>query len=164
MCNSVEQALKEHFGYTLASPEVVILDPCTGTGNFIVNLIERIPGKALPDAYRNRLFANEVMLLPYYVSSLNIEHAYYERMHSYESFDGLCFVDTLDMQEARQLGMFTPANTDRVQREKDAVFRPRAEVRNEEIGQRVHAAQGLSRYGSGGSGQPYIVMRDSLGR
>ncbi|MDQ2843025.1 MAG: N-6 DNA methylase [Acidobacteriota bacterium] len=62
MCNSVEQALKEHFGYTLSSPEVVILDPCTGTGNFIVNLIERIPGKALPDAYRNRLFANEVML------------------------------------------------------------------------------------------------------
>ncbi len=122
MCSSVEEALKEHFGYSLASPEVVILDPCTGTGNFIVNLIERIPGKALPDAYRNRLFANEVMLLPYYVSSLNIEHAYYERMHSYESFDGLCFVDTLDMQEARQLGMFTPANTDRVQREKDAAI------------------------------------------
>src|SRR5580700_3485504 len=34
MCNSVEQALKEEFGYTLASPEVIILDPCTGTGNF----------------------------------------------------------------------------------------------------------------------------------
>lgn len=33
MCNSVEQALKEEFGFTLASPEVVILDPCTGTGN-----------------------------------------------------------------------------------------------------------------------------------
>jgi predicted helicase len=114
--------LKEHFGYTLSSPEVVILDPCTGTGNFIVNLIERIPGKALPDAYRNRLFANEVMLLPYYVSSLNIEHAYYERMHSYESFDGLCFADTLDMQEARQIGLFTPANTDRVAREKKAAI------------------------------------------
>ncbi len=122
MCNSVEEALKEHFGYTLSSPEVVILDPCTGTGNFIVNLIQRIPGKALADAYRNRLFANEVMLLPYYVSSLNIEHAYYERMRSYESFEGLCFVDTLDMQEARQLGMFTPANTERVQREKNAAI------------------------------------------
>jgi predicted helicase len=122
MCNSVEQALKEHFGYTLSSPEVVILDPCTGTGNFIVNLIERIPGKALSDAYHHRLFANEVMLLPYYVSSLNIEHAYYERMRSYESFNGLCFVDTLDMQEAQQIGLFTPANTDRVQREKDAAI------------------------------------------
>jgi len=122
MCNSVEEALQEHFGYTLASPEVVILDPATGTGNFIVNLIKRMPGKDLPHAYRNRLFANEVMLLPYYVSSLNIEHAYYERMGTYESFEGLCFVDTLDMQEARQLDMFTPANTARVQREKDAAI------------------------------------------
>lgn len=120
MCNSVEEALKEHFGYSLSSPEVVILDPCTGTGDFIVNLIERIPGKALSEAYHNRLFANEVMLLPYYVASLNIEHAYYERMRSYESFEGLCFVDTLDMQEAQQFGLFTPANTDRVEREKKA--------------------------------------------
>ncbi len=122
MCNSVEDALKEYFGFTLASPEVVILDPCTGTGNFMVNLIERIPGRALQDAYRNRLFANEVMLLAYYVSSLNIEHAYYERMRSYESFNGLCFVDTLDMQDAQQFGLFTPANTDRVEREKKAAI------------------------------------------
>ena len=40
------------------------------------------------------------MLLPYYVASLNIEHAYYERMRQYEAFEGLCFVDTLDMAEA----------------------------------------------------------------
>jgi len=53
MCQSVEDALKEEFGYTLASPEVVILDPCTGTGNFIVNLIDRMPGKALAEAYQH---------------------------------------------------------------------------------------------------------------
>jgi predicted helicase len=122
MCSAVERALKEEFGYTLASPEVIILDPCTGTGNFIVNLIERMPGRALPDAYHSRLFANEVMLLPYYVASLNIEHAYYERMKQYESFEGLCFVDTLDMADAQQFGLFTPANTERVQREKQAAI------------------------------------------
>ena len=44
------------------------------------------------------------MLLPYYVASLNIEHAYYERMRQYEPFEGLCFVDTLDMAEAQQSG------------------------------------------------------------
>ena len=120
MCNSVEQALTEEFGLTLASPEVVILDPCTGTGNFIVNLIERMPGNALAEAYRQRLFANEVMLLPYYVASLNIEHAYYERMGQYQTFEGLCFVDTLDMAEAQQIGLFTPANTERVEREREA--------------------------------------------
>lgn len=122
MCNSVEQALRDEFGFTLASPEVVILDPCTGTGNFIVNLIERIKPSALAEAYRNRLFANEVMLLPYYVASLNIEHAYYERMQQYEPFEGLCFVDTLDMAEAQQIGLFTAANTERVEREKHAAI------------------------------------------
>jgi predicted helicase len=122
MCNSVEAALKSEFGYTLASPEVVVLDPCTGTGNFIINLIDRMPGRALAEAYQNRLFANEVMLLPYYVASLNIEHAHYERMKQYEPFRGLCFVDTLDMAEARQIGLFTAANTDRVEREKEAAI------------------------------------------
>jgi predicted helicase len=122
MCQSVEDALKEEFGYTLASPEVVILDPCTGTGNFIVNLIDRMPGRALAEAYQHRLFANEVMLLPYYVASLNIEHAYFERMREYESFPGLCFVDTLDMAEARQGALFTAANTERVEREKEAAI------------------------------------------
>jgi predicted helicase len=86
MCNAVERALKEEFGLTLASPEVVILDPCTGTGNFIVNLIDRMPRRALREAYENRLFANELMLLPYYVASLNIEHAYYKHMGEYEPF------------------------------------------------------------------------------
>jgi predicted helicase len=122
MCQSVEDALREEFGYTLASPEVVILDPCTGTGNFIVNLIDRMPRRALAEAYQNRLFANEVMLLPYYVASLNIEHAYYERMRQYEPFPGLCFVDTLDMAEARQGALFTAANTERVEREKEAAI------------------------------------------
>lgn len=50
MCDSVEQALKGEFGYTLASPDVVILDPYTGTGNFILNLTERMPGNTLADA------------------------------------------------------------------------------------------------------------------
>jgi predicted helicase len=93
-----------------------------GDGDFIVNLIDRMLGKALEEAFRNRLFANEVMLLPYYVASLNIEHAYYERRKRYEAFEGLCFVDTLDMAEARQGGLFTQANTDRVERERNAVI------------------------------------------
>ena len=61
-----------------ATQDVNILDPCTGTGNFIVNLMRRIPKKDLPRMYREQLFANEVMLLPYYIAAMNIEHAYYE--------------------------------------------------------------------------------------
>src|SRR6185503_15510024 len=40
----------------------------------------------------------------------------------YEPFEGLCFVDTLDMAEAQQIGLFTAANTERVDREKNAAI------------------------------------------
>jgi predicted helicase len=79
MCASVEEVLKNEFGLALGSPGVTILDPCTGTGNFVVNLLRRVPKKDLPRVYREQLFANEVMLLPYYIAALNIEHAYYEQ-------------------------------------------------------------------------------------
>ena len=95
MCASVAEVLDTEFGLSLGSPGVQILDPCTGTANFIVNLLRRIPKKDLPRMYREQLFANEVMLMPYYIAALNIEHAYYELTGQYEPFDGLCFVDTL---------------------------------------------------------------------
>ena len=57
------------------------------------------PSSDLPRVYREQLFANEVMLLPYYIAALNIEHAYYELTGNYEPFEGLCFVDTLDLAE-----------------------------------------------------------------
>jgi len=120
MCASVAEVLEKEFGKTLGSKDVNILDPCTGTGNFIVNLLKRIPKQDLPRVYKNQLFANEIMLLPYYIAALNIEHAYYEITGEYESFEGLCFVDTLDMAEHAQaeFGFMTQANTARVQRQK----------------------------------------------
>jgi predicted helicase len=47
MCASVAEVLEKEFGKTLGSPDVNILDPCTGTGNFIVNLIRRVPKRDL---------------------------------------------------------------------------------------------------------------------
>ena len=121
MCASVAEVLQSEFGKKLGDPGVNILDPCTGTGNFIVNLIGRIPKRDLPRMYREQLFANEVMLMPYYIAALNIEHAYYERTGEYEPFEGLCFVDTLDLAEAKQrtFGFMTERNTERVQRQKE---------------------------------------------
>ncbi|MBC7817957.1 MAG: hypothetical protein IAG10_13785 [Planctomycetaceae bacterium] len=66
------------------------------------------------------MFANEVMLMPYYIAALNIEHAYYELAGEYEPFEGLCFVDTLDLAEKRQLTLFGEENTARVTRQKNA--------------------------------------------
>jgi predicted helicase len=74
------------------------------------------------DFYKNNLFANEVMLMPYYIASLNIEHAYYELEGQYEPFEGLCFVDTLDLARGKQMqfSFMTEANTSRVQRQQKA--------------------------------------------
>jgi predicted helicase len=119
MCASVAEVLEKEFGKSLSSPDVYIIDPCTGTGNFIVNLLRRMPGRDLPRMYREQLFANEVMLLPYYIAALNIEHAYFELTGEYEAFEGLCFVDTLDLAEHKQLHMYmTERNAERVERQR----------------------------------------------
>ena len=120
MCASVAEVLEKEFGKKLWSDDVYIIDPCTGTGNFIVNLIRRIPKAKLQDVYKHRLFANEIMLLPYYIAALNIEHAYFEQTGKYQGFEGLCFVDTLDMAEhaQSQLGFMTAKNSERVERQR----------------------------------------------
>jgi predicted helicase len=125
MSAAVEEVLRDEFDLALHDEDVCIIDPCTGTGNFIINLLHRLHRQnpaALKDVYKERLFANEVMLLPYYVSSLNIEHAYYDLTREYAPFEGLCFVDTLDLAEGVQprLAFMTEKNTQRVERQKQA--------------------------------------------
>jgi predicted helicase len=120
MCSAVEEVLASEFGLRLGDEGVDILDPATGTGSFIVNLMQRVPRQHLPRVYREQLFANEVMLMPYYIASLNIEHEFYNLTGSYEPFEGLCFVDTLDLAEGRQMRMafMTEENAERVERQK----------------------------------------------
>ncbi|HEY1381577.1 MAG TPA: type ISP restriction/modification enzyme [Gemmataceae bacterium] len=119
MCASVAEVLQTEFGKGLGDAGVHILDPCTGTGNFIVNILRRIPKKDLPRMYAQQLFANEVMLLPYYIAAQNIEHTYSELTGRYEPFEGLCFVDTLDLAEEKpHLFSFAERNTERVERQK----------------------------------------------
>ncbi|MGI9061716.1 MAG: type ISP restriction/modification enzyme [Ktedonobacteraceae bacterium] len=121
MCASVEEVLQSEFHTSTSQPGVQILDPCTGTGNFIVNLIQRISGSTLAHKYENDLFCNEIMLLPYYIASLNIEHAYYERMREYKTFEGICFADTLNFDGIQiTLEGFSEKNTERMQHEKSA--------------------------------------------
>ncbi len=120
MCASVDEVLKREFNTSIEEPDVRILDPATGTGSFIINLLHRIPPHKLEHKYKNDLFCNEIMLLPYYIASLNIEHEYYDKMGKYEPFEGVCFVDTLELAESRQLPLFVEENTERVKREKDA--------------------------------------------
>ena len=58
------------------------------------------------------------MLLPYYIASLNIEQQFYTATNRYASYQGICLVDTFEVTEARQTQLFTPANTERVEKQK----------------------------------------------
>ena len=91
-----DHLLQKHFGRRLADDNVQILDPATGTGTFITNLINYLPAERLEYKYRNEIHANEVAILPYYIANLNIEYTYKERTGQYLEFPNLCFVDTLD--------------------------------------------------------------------
>ena len=88
--------LQKHFGRGLADENVQILDPATGTGTFITNLIEYLPADRLEHKYRHEMHANEVAILPYYIANLNIEYTYREKTGQYLEFPNLVFVDTLD--------------------------------------------------------------------
>jgi predicted helicase len=147
MCASVAEVLEKEFGKHLWSDDVYIIDPCTGTGNFIVNLIRRIPKAKLEDVYKHRLFANEIMLLPYYIAALNIEHAYFEQAGKYEGFEGLCFVDTLDLAEhpQGQLGFMTAANTQRVERQRRSPITVVIGNPPYNVGQMIHNEQNANR-------------------
>lgn len=98
MIESADWLCEQHFGKSLIDKDVDILDPATGTGTFVCELIEHFAGQPdkLRHKYRHELHANEVAILPYYVANLNIEATFAAATGSYEEFPGLCFVDTLD--------------------------------------------------------------------
>lgn len=98
MIDGADWLCRQHFGKGLIDRDVEILDPCTGTGTYICELLESFRGQRdkLAHKYRNELHANEVAILPYYVANLNIEATYAAITGQYAEFPNLCFVDTLD--------------------------------------------------------------------
>ena len=120
MVRSVEHILETEFGRSLSDTGVHIIDPFVGTGNFIVRLMQDIQGTALEEKYRHELHCNEVMLLPYYIASLNIEQEFFQRTGTYLPFEGIALADTFELLEQRQGELFTRENTERVERQKAA--------------------------------------------
>ena len=120
MVKSVAHLLETEFGRSLSDSGVHIIDPFVGTGNFIVRLMQDIQGTALAEKYRHALHCNEVMLLPYYIASLNIEQEYFQRMGTYLPFEGIVLADTFELLEQQQGELFTRENTERVKRQKAA--------------------------------------------
>lgn len=102
MIEGADWLCEKHFGKNLIDEHVEILDPATGTGTFICELLEYFRGdpKKLANKYKNELHANEVAILPYYVANLNIEATYAAISGQFAEFPNLCFVDTLDNVKA----------------------------------------------------------------
>ncbi|MBM4276070.1 MAG: DNA helicase [Deltaproteobacteria bacterium] len=118
MVRSVEEILKREFGRSLGDEGVHILDPFVGTGNFLLRVMREIPKHKLERKYARELHANEVMLLPYYIASMNIEHEYYDLTGTYRPFEGICLVDTFELAEVKQPPLFPKENLKRVERQR----------------------------------------------
>ncbi|HEY9703813.1 MAG TPA: type ISP restriction/modification enzyme, partial [Allocoleopsis sp.] len=123
MIESTDYLIHKHFNKLLADPDVEILDPATGTGTFITELIEYLPANKLKYKYQNEIHCNEVAILPYYIANLNIEYTYQQKMGEYEEFNNICFVDTLDHTSfhGKQGDLFAMSleNTDRIKWQND---------------------------------------------
>lgn len=121
---SVADVLQATFGRSLSDENVHVLDPFTGTGTFIVRMIQSglIEQKALSRKYNHELHANEIVLLAYYIASINIENAYHDAQGNnagYTPFSGICLTDTFQLGETDDTNwLYAPAlpqNSERVQ-------------------------------------------------
>lgn len=101
--HSVEWVLNKEFGRSLTDEKVNVIDPFTGTGTFITRLLQSgiIKPEDLERKYKHEIFANEIVLLAYYIASINIENAYHDLSGKeiYEPFGGICLTDTFQLYE-----------------------------------------------------------------
>lgn len=117
---SVAWILQKEFGRSISDENVHVLDPFTGTGTFITRLLQSgvIDKDALERKYGKEIHANEIVLLAYYIASINIENVYHDLMgedSEYKAFDGICLTDTFQMGEKGDMGTDVfPYNSKRV--------------------------------------------------
>lgn len=101
--HSVQDLLKKHLNKSLSDKNVNILDPFTGTGTFITRLLQSgiINKEKLLYKYTNEIYANEIVLLSYYIAAINIEETYKEvsQTNEYIPYEGIVFTDTFETTE-----------------------------------------------------------------
>ena len=125
---SVEYVLKTEFGASISDVGVHVLDPFTGTGTFIVRLLQS--GLIRPDdllrKYTRELHANEILLLAYYIAAINIEATFHGIAGGeYVPFDGIVLTDTFQMTELGDTmdDVIFPQNNERVVHQKNLDIR-----------------------------------------
>ena len=120
---SVGYILQREFGRSFSDENVHILDPFTGTGTFITRLLQSglISREALERKYGREIHANEIVLMAYYIASVNIENVFHDLMGpdtEYRPFGGICLTDTFQLgEEAADENLYSeqfPTNSRRV--------------------------------------------------
>jgi predicted helicase len=115
---SVQYALKKHFNADLGDQNIHILDPFSGTGTFLVRLIQSglIAPDKLPQKYAEEMHANEIVLLAYYIATVNIETAFHAATGKFEPFEGMVLTDTFQITEKGDLvdTVVLPENNDKI--------------------------------------------------
>lgn len=131
---SADDAMRTAFGQSLGDRGVSIIEPFAGTGTFVARLLQLgvIPPEALEHKYKNEIFANEFVLLSYYIASINIEQVYHQVRvdqgmdEGYVEFPGMTLTDTFQLHEGD--GTITEdfeglaANNERARAEKDSAI------------------------------------------
>lgn len=129
---SVDDVLMQEFGHSISDEGVHVLDPFTGTGTFIVRLLQSglIKPEDLARKYASELHANEILLLAYYIAAINIETTFHDLQaaaddveladEAYEPFDGIVLTDTFQLTEDGDLTDETvfPTNNTRAEAQK----------------------------------------------
>ena len=125
---SADEILRKEFNKGLTDKGVHVIDPFVGTGTFINRMIQMNPiikKEDLTRKFKEELHANEILLLPYYVASINIEEAYHSRMGGrYKQFPGITLTDTFNMYEQKDnvLPLFQE-NKKRIKKQKESAIR-----------------------------------------
>ena len=123
---SADKVLRDQFNRSLSDDGVHVLDPFTGTGIFIVRLLQSalIRDMDLNRKFHEELHANEIVLLAYYIAAIHIEEAFHGRLgddKSYQPFNGIVLTDTFNLHTDRTgfPKAWLPDNSERVERQQE---------------------------------------------
>ncbi|QHI95761.1 DEAD/DEAH box helicase family protein [Aristophania vespae] len=121
--HSIEDVMQKNFGHGLGAKNVHVLDPFTGTGTFITRLLASgiLSPEQMKEKYENgMIWANEIMLLTYYIATINIETEYARLTGEWTAFKGGVFTDSfmLDNKDLERLAGMR-GNADRIRHEAD---------------------------------------------
>ena len=145
---SVEVLLQDNFGLSFNDRAVKVIDPFAGTGTFLTRLLESgLITSNMYEKYRRDIFADELVLLAYYIATINIETTYssLRRGGSYVPFNGISYTDTLRIPPRYREGVEHRQEQSKI----DDQFKVAHELIRRQRGSHIHVIIGNPPYSAG---------------